>query len=105
ELKFPTACHQCGEEGSYGFPAYHHVPITAVMDGIGLIAVKDGIGLKESSHSVDVSRPLAGNQETLQVLRITRWLVACFIGHDTTPASIANPISVGFFLRSARAAC
>jgi len=39
----------------------------------------------EGRHSVDVSRPLSGNQQSLQILWITRWLTAYFIAHNDTP--------------------
>jgi len=43
------------------------------------------MGLIKGRHSVDVSRPLSGNQQPLQILRITRWLMAYFTGHNDTP--------------------
>jgi hypothetical protein len=40
-----------------------------------LAAVDDGIRLIKGHHSLDVSRVLAGDQQSLQILRITRWLM------------------------------
>ena len=44
--------------------------------------------LIKGRHSVDVSRPLSGNQQPLQILRIRRGLTAYFIGHDDTPLTV-----------------
>ncbi len=46
--------------------------------------------LKKGRHSVNVSRPLPGNQQALQILRITRRLTAYFIGHGDTPLNQSN---------------
>jgi hypothetical protein len=42
-------------------------------------AVNNGIGLKKRQHSLDVSCPLSGNQQPLEILRIARWFTVCFI--------------------------
>jgi hypothetical protein len=76
KVELSTHCHQSGIERPDCFPALHQPPITTVEDGMRLI---------EARHSVDVSRPLSGNQQPLQILRITRWLTAYFIAHNDTP--------------------
>src|ERR1700730_16556013 len=55
------------------------------------------MGLIKGRHSVDVSRPLAANQQPLQILRITHWLTAYFIGHNDTPPG-GNPIKLRHYL-------
>ena len=45
-------------------------------------AVNHGVGLEKRDHPLDVARPLAGNQQPLQILRIERRLTVCLIGHE-----------------------
>jgi hypothetical protein len=44
-------------------------------------AIEDGIRLEEGSHPIDVSHPLPGNQQALQILGITRRLAVWPIAH------------------------
>jgi hypothetical protein len=46
--------------------------------------------LKKRGHAVDVSHPLPGDQQALQILGITRRLAACFIGHGETPPTLGS---------------
>jgi len=43
------------------------------------------MGFIEGRHPVDVSGPLSGDQQLLQVLRITHWLMTYLIAHSDTP--------------------
>src|SRR6516162_8216808 len=49
------------------------------------------MGLIKGRHSLDISRPLSGNQQPLQILRITCGLTAYLIRHNDTPLTATNP--------------
>ncbi|HLE71699.1 MAG TPA: hypothetical protein VJH87_18610 [Vicinamibacteria bacterium] len=46
------------------------------------------MGLIKRRLSVDVSRPVSGNQQPLQILRIPRRLTDYFLGHNDIPLTI-----------------
>ncbi len=83
EGKQLALCHHSGVERSDGFPAVGQPAVAAIEDGIGLI---------KGQHSVDVSRSLAGNQQPLQILGITRGLTG-FIAHRKSPLGMAGYLS------------
>jgi hypothetical protein len=70
EGEFPARCHHAGEVRPDGFLALQHPSLAAVDDGLRLI---------KGHHSLDVSCPLSGDQQPLQILRITRWVAGCII--------------------------
>ena len=76
EGEFPARGHPAGKVRPDGFRALQHPSLAAVDDGLRLI---------NGHHFFDVSRPLSGSQQPLQILRITRWLSACIIGHSDAP--------------------
>ena len=64
--EFPARRHRAGKVRPDGVRAAQHRAVAAIDDGLRLI---------KGHHALDVSRPLAGDQQPLQVLRITRGVV------------------------------
>ena len=74
-LEFSTRRGDLREERSDRFPANRQISVAAI---------EDGIRLEEGSHPIDVSHPLPGNQQALQILGITRGLAVWPIAHGDT---------------------
>jgi len=74
--EFPVCRHRAGKVRPDGVRAAQQPPLAAVDDGRRLI---------KGDHSLDVSRVLAGDQQALQVLRITGGAAGRCVGHGNTP--------------------
>ncbi len=76
--EFPARRHRAGKVRPDGVLAAQHRSVAAVDDGVGLI---------KGHHALDVSRPLADDQQPLQILRIMRGFGAGSSGNGGTPVT------------------
>jgi hypothetical protein len=55
-------------------------------------------GAIKRHYPVEVSRPLSTNQQPFQILRVTRWLPAFFIGHNDSPVIAVQSLLAETFI-------